>query len=55
MLSHLIDEATRFIVASVLPRRSGVVFIRTIDKDWVRIFGHPRLIVADGETGLNTE
>ena len=47
-------EATRFTVASILPGRSGVDFIRAIDKDWVRIFGPPRLIVADGETGLDT-
>ena len=54
-ISHLIDEATRFTVASILPGRSGVDFIRAIDKDWVRIFGPPRLIVADCETGLDTE
>ena len=55
MISHLIDEATRFTVASVLPGKSGVDFVRAIDKDWVRIFGPPRLIVADGETGLDSE
>ena len=54
-ISHLIDEATRFIVTSILPGRSSVDIIRAIDKDWVRIFGPPRLIVVDGETGFDTE
>ena len=55
MISHIIDEATRFTMASVLKDKSAVTLIRAIDRDWVRFFGPPRVIVVDGEKGLDSE
>ena len=55
MISHIVDEATRFCAALVLPGRSAQYLIRSIHRDWFRFFGAPKLIVADGETGLDSE
>lgn len=54
MVSHIVDEATRFCTASVLPSKSAHDLIRCIRRDWVCFFGAPRLIIADGEAGLDS-
>lgn len=55
MISLIVDEATRFCTASVLPSKSAQDLIRSISRDWIRFFGAPNLIVADGEKGLDSE
>ncbi|MDA8583231.1 hypothetical protein N9L68_03335 [bacterium] len=55
MIRHIVDESTGFCTSSVLPGRSAQGLIRSISRDWIRFFGAPKLIVADGETGLDSE
>ena len=54
MIRHLNDEAIRFTVASILPNKSAISIIRAITCDWVKFFGPPELIVADGESELDS-
>ena len=55
MISHMIDEAIRFSIATVLPDKSAESIIRSIHKSWVQYFGPPRLIIADGDSGPDSE
>lgn len=55
MISHVIDEATRFSSASIVPARTAISIIFAIDMYWIRFFAPPNLIVADGEAGLDSE
>ena len=53
--SHIIYEAIRSSVASVLPGKSATEFIKAVENGCVRIFGRPKLAVGDGETRQHTE
>ena len=55
MIRHIVDVATRFCTASVIPSKSAQDLIRCIHRFWFRFFGAPKLIIADGETGLDSE
>ena len=51
----LIDEATRWECAEILPGKETEHLIRFITDRWVRVFGSPKLIVSDQEGGLFSE
>lgn len=55
MISHCIDEATRWSAGSILPDQTAESLIRAITNDWIRQHDAPELIVADGEKGLVSE
>ena len=55
MLSHLLDEAIRWSTASVLPRKDAPSLITALSQDWIRPFGGMKLLIADGEKGLDSE
>ena len=44
---HVVDWATRFQVARVLPNRSSASIIKFLAEQWLPIFGPPRVLVAD--------
>jgi len=52
---HMLDECTRFTVATILPGRSAKEICDTISKAWITYFGPPGLIVSDRESGLVSE
>ncbi len=55
MISHLLDEAIRWSTASLLTSKDAPSLIMAISQDWVRPFGGPRVLIADGEKGLCSE
>ena len=55
MISHLLDEAIRLTVASILSDREAPSIIEAIGVHWVGRFGGMKLLVADGESGLASE
>ena len=55
MVSHLLDEAIRFTVASILPDKTPASIIEAISVHWVGRFGGMKYLVADGESGLASE
>jgi hypothetical protein len=55
MLSHLLDEAIRWSAVSVLPHKDAPALITAISQDWIRPFGGMKLLIADGEKGLDSE
>jgi len=55
MISHLLDEAIRWSTASLLTSKDAPSLITAISQDWVRPFGGPRVLIADGEKGLCSE
>ena len=55
MISHLLDEAIRLTVASILPDKSAASIIEAIGVHWVGRFGGMKLFIADGESGLASE
>ena len=44
---HLIDFATRFQMAGLLPNKSSEEVIRFVTEHWLPVFGAPRVLVAD--------
>ena len=44
---HMIDYATRFQMAEVLPNKSTTQVLSFIRKRWLPVFGAPRVLVAD--------
>ena len=55
MLSHLLDEAIRWSAVSVLPQKDAPALITAISQDWIRPFGGMKLLIVDGEKGLDSE
>jgi len=55
MLSHLLDEAIRWSAVSVIPQKDAPALITAISQDWIRPFGGMKLLIADGEKGLDSE
>ena len=55
MISHLCDGATRFSVAVVISDKEVTTIIRSIANGWIRLFGPPKLLLVDGESGLDSE
>ena len=55
MISHLLDEAIRLTVASILPDRHAKSIIEAIRVHWVGRFSGMKTLVADGESGLASE
>ena len=55
MVSHLLDEAIRWTVGSLLKGRKAEDLIEAIMTHWIRHFGPMKVLVADGETGLCSE
>ena len=55
MISHLLDEAIRWTVGSVLADRSAESIIEAIMTEWVRPYGGMLVLIADGESGLASE
>ena len=55
MISHLMDECIRWAVGSVLASKEANSLIEAITRDWLRPYSAPRVLIADGETGLTTE
>ena len=55
MISHIMDECIRFAAGSILVSKNANGLIRAITTDWLRPFSAPRVLIADGESGLTTE
>ncbi len=55
MISHLLDEAIRWFTASLLTSKDAPSLMTAISQDWVRPFGGPRVLIADGEKGFCSE
>ena len=53
--SHMCDEATRFCAAVVINDKEATTTIQSIMSGWVRFSGPPQLIIADGESCLDSE
>ena len=51
-ISHMVDEATRWCTASVLPSKSAASIITAITRDWLRPHGAMKVLIADQERGL---
>ena len=52
LISHLLDEAICYGVASVLNSKSAIDIITTITTNWIRLHGPMRLLIAGQERGL---
>eukprot|EP00971_Amphidinium_carterae_P338356 6475627-Amphidinium_carterae.1 len=52
MIVHFIDAATRYSQAAVLSSRTEQCLCSAISDKWISIFGCPRVIESDSETGL---
>ena len=55
VILHMIDEATRWTSACVLPSKSAHDICSSITNTWFRIFGPPTCIISDAESGLTSE
>ena len=55
MISHLVDEATRWSAGSVLPDKDATSIIKCITADWFRPLGPMQLLVTDQEPALMGE
>ena len=55
MVSHCIDEATRWSAGGVLGDKTAITIIGAITHHWVRPYGPMRLLVTDQESGLTGE
>ena len=52
MISHLLDECTRWLVVSVLQSKSAESILEAITTTWLRPHGAMKILVADQEGGL---
>ena len=52
---HCVDRATRWCATSIIPNRQTESLINALDTMWVAIFGPMKVLIFDGETGLNDE
>ena len=55
MISHLMDECILWAAGSVIASKEANALIESITRDWLRPYSAPRILIADGETGLSTE
>ena len=55
LISHLVDEATRWCAGSVLPDKDATSIIKRITSDWFRPLGPMMLLVTDQEPALMGE
>ena len=55
MISHLVDEATRWSAGSVLPDKDATSIIKCITADWLRTLGPMQLLITDQEGALMSE
>ena len=53
VILHMIDVATRFVVAKVVPSRETNDVLTALQEAWVSLFGPPSMIVADQEGALS--
>ena len=51
----LLDEATRWTVARIIPGKEATHILRFITDDWLRLFGSPQVLMSDQEGGLYSE
>ena len=52
VILHVVDEATRYSVACVLPNRGEVAIKKAFTTGWIRHYGPPGKVIADGEGGI---
>jgi len=52
---HLVDRGVRWESTKVLDNRTTPELLTAIDTCWVSIFGPMKVLIFDGETGLNDE
>ena len=52
---HLVDHATRFSAATVIPSKKRGVIIDAVLKIWVSIFGSPKKILSDNGGELTND
>ena len=55
MISHMMDECIRWAAGSILASKEAIALIEAIKRDWLRQYSAPRILIADGETGMTTE
>ena len=55
IISHLVDEAIRWIAAVPMPDKTPTSIIEAIATTWIRPHGPVRVLIADGENGLASE
>ena len=55
MVSHLIDEATRWSAGSILSDKDATAIIKCITSDWFRPLGPMKLLITDQEGTLMGE
>jgi hypothetical protein len=48
----LIDEATRFTMAEVIPNKEAETILSAVTNTWCRVFGPPAVLMSDHEGGL---
>jgi len=55
VISHLLDEAIRWTVATSISDKTPTSIIEAIGQYWIRPYGPMRILIADGESGLASE
>ena len=55
IILHMIDEATRFTMATVIKTKQPQDLISAMNNSWFRLFGAPRCIISDREGGIASE
>ena len=55
MISHLLDEAIRLSVGSILQDKTPASIIAAVVNNWIRHYGSMQIFIADGESGLASE
>ena len=53
VILHMIDVATRFVVAKIVPSRETNDVLTALQEAWFSLFGPPSMIVADQEGALS--
>ena len=44
---HIVDQASRFLVARVVTGETAAEAIRALERGWIRQFGSPKRIIVD--------
>ena len=52
---HLVDRAVKWCATCEIPDRSTDALLNAIDTAWVSIFGPMKILIVDGEPGLDNE
>ena len=55
MVSHLVDEATRWSAGSIIAEKTATAIIKAITSDWFRPLGPMKLLATDQEPALMSE